>query len=149
MELGGDKVIPKPLPPKRVSKDQVRISLILSDETQEELEKLKGLLGKELSMDELIKFMAKAAIKQVEKEKFKQTDRPRKTPPAAVAARTPTAAVKSEVYKRDRCCTNCESTHRLNYDHIRPYSHGGSSEASNIRILCRSCNERARIRMKL
>ena len=30
----------------------------------------------------------------------------------------------------------------MNYDHIIPYSKGGSSEASNIRLLCSTCNKK-------
>jgi hypothetical protein len=45
---------------KRISKDKQKVTLILSDETMEEVEKLKALLGKNLSMDELIKFMAQS-----------------------------------------------------------------------------------------
>ena len=115
------------------------------------MEKLKALLGKNLSMDELIKFMAKIAIEKVEKEKFKQTQNPKSHPISEVksAARTPSAAVKREVYLKDRNCTNCGSIHRLNYDHIKPVALGGKSDLTNIRLLCFQCNQRARIKMKL
>lgn len=46
--------------------------------------------------------------------------------------------VKLEVWKRDGGkCTTCQSTDNLHYDHILPYSKGGSSlVASNIQLLC-------------
>jgi len=48
---------------------------------------------------------------------------------------------KKVVYSRDggicQCCGNDEN---LEYDHISPYSCGGSSEISNIQLLCRTCN---------
>ena len=48
---------------------------------------------------------------------------------------------KKLVYSRDggscKCCGDNES---LEYDHIEPYSCGGSNDASNIQLLCRKCN---------
>ncbi len=48
------------------------------------------------------------------------------------------AAVKIEVWKRDRgCCVRCGSKENLHFDHIIPYSLGGSSkDARNVQILC-------------
>lgn len=48
---------------------------------------------------------------------------------------------KKIVYARDggvcQCCgSNCD----LEYDHITPYSCGGSGEPSNIQLLCQPCN---------
>jgi len=47
-------------------------------------------------------------------------------------------AVKLEVWKRDkRRCVKCGSQDNLHFDHIIPYSKGGSSlVAENIQILC-------------
>ena len=48
---------------------------------------------------------------------------------------------KKIVFTRDagvcQCCGNSEN---LEFDHIRPYSCGGSSEVSNIQLLCLKCN---------
>lgn len=53
--------------------------------------------------------------------------------------------VKFEVFKRDnQVCQVCRKNipyDEINFDHIIPWSKGGSSEASNIRILCESCNK--------
>ncbi len=48
------------------------------------------------------------------------------------------SAVKLEVWKRDKgCCIQCGSRENLHFDHIIPYSLGGSSkDAANIQILC-------------
>jgi len=50
--------------------------------------------------------------------------------------------VKVEVWKRDKgCCVYCGSNVNLRYDHIIPFSKGGSSTtAANIQLLCASCN---------
>lgn len=48
---------------------------------------------------------------------------------------------KKIVYTRDGgTCNCCGSSSNLEYDHITPYSCGGSSSASNIQLLCMSCN---------
>lgn len=48
------------------------------------------------------------------------------------------ASVKLEVWKRDKGrCVICGSTENLHFDHIIPYSKGGSSlVAENIQLLC-------------
>ena len=147
-ELTGKEEIPKEKK-KRVSADKVQVAIVLSDDTLNEIEKLKDLLGKDLSMDELVKFMAKEAIKSVEKTKFKQTEKTRPVLSPAKVGRAIPANVKREAYKRDQKCSNCGSTHRLNYDHRHPYAMGGPNSIENIRMLCFNCNQRARIRARL
>jgi hypothetical protein len=48
------------------------------------------------------------------------------------------SAVKIEVWKRDQgSCAKCRAKENLHFDHIIPYSRGGSSkDAKNIQILC-------------
>ena len=50
--------------------------------------------------------------------------------------------VQREVYERDNGqCTQCGSTENLHFDHIIPFSKGGSSKtASNIQLLCAKHN---------
>jgi hypothetical protein len=63
---------------------------------------------------------------------------------AGPASRHVPAAVKREVWLRDggRCQFRlengepCGSTHRLQFDHIRPVALGGESTAGNIRLAC-------------
>ena len=51
-------------------------------------------------------------------------------------------SVKVAVYARDKGkCVKCGSTKNLHYDHILPFSKGGSSTTpDNIQLLCASCN---------
>jgi 5-methylcytosine-specific restriction endonuclease McrA len=48
------------------------------------------------------------------------------------------SSVKAEVWRRDRGrCVKCGRTDNLHFDHIIPYSKGGTSlDASNIQLLC-------------
>jgi len=49
--------------------------------------------------------------------------------------------VKREVWRRDRgMCVQCGSREHIEYDHIIPYSKGGSNTARNIQLLCKECN---------
>jgi hypothetical protein len=49
--------------------------------------------------------------------------------------------VKEEVFERDGGqCGKCGSTRDLQFDHVIPYSRGGSSTAANIQLLCGDCN---------
>ena len=48
---------------------------------------------------------------------------------------------KKIVYTRDGgICQCCGGTVSLEYDHIIPFSCGGSSNTSNIQLLCKKCN---------
>lgn len=50
-------------------------------------------------------------------------------------------SVKKIVYTRDRgACQCCGSSQDLEYDHVTPYSCGGTSTVSNIQLLCFTCN---------
>ena len=52
---------------------------------------------------------------------------------------------KTEVLVRDNHkCQSCGSDKKLEFDHIVPVSKGGSSEANNLQLLCRSCNRSKR-----
>ena len=52
-----------------------------------------------------------------------------------------TDEVKQYVWRRDEGkCVLCGSRDRLEYDHIIPYSMGGSDTARNIQLLCERCN---------
>jgi len=56
--------------------------------------------------------------------------------------RTIPSSVKREVWKRDKGkCVMCGSTENLHFDHIIPYSKGGTSlDSRNIQLLCAKHN---------
>jgi len=84
--------------------------------------------------------------RQVFKFKLEIVDQPVSTPADSIRSldhdRVIPSAVKLEVWKRDKgSCVKCGSKENLHFDHIIPYSQGGSSkDAKNIQILCSSHN---------
>lgn len=60
---------------------------------------------------------------------------------ALVQSRYISETTKKIVFNRDGgSCQCCGSSQELEYDHIIPYSCGGSSEVKNIQLLCFTCN---------
>ena len=54
-----------------------------------------------------------------------------------------TLQTRREVWARDGGkCIACGSKLDLEFDHIIPFSKGGSNETPNIQILCRRCNSK-------
>jgi DNA-directed RNA polymerase subunit RPC12/RpoP len=50
-------------------------------------------------------------------------------------------SVRHEVWRRDQGrCVDCGSKVRLEFDHIIPWSEGGSNTARNLELRCEDCN---------
>lgn len=50
-------------------------------------------------------------------------------------------SVKREVWYRDGgCCVRCRSNQYIEFDHIIPFSKGGTNTVRNVQVLCRACN---------
>jgi len=58
--------------------------------------------------------------------------------------------VKLEVWQRDKgCCVTCGATDELHFDHVLPYSRGGTSVvAENVQLLCARHNLEKRDRIE-
>jgi 5-methylcytosine-specific restriction endonuclease McrA len=53
------------------------------------------------------------------------------------------AGTKHAVYLRDNGqCVNCGTSNNIEIDHIESYALGGENKMENLRLLCRSCNQR-------
>jgi len=56
--------------------------------------------------------------------------------------------VKIAVAVRDgNQCRQCGSTENLEYDHVIPYSRGGTSSVHNVQLLCFRCNRSKGVRL--
>jgi len=66
---------------------------------------------------------------------------------AKISSPSSKAEIKRQMWKRDKHkCTNCGSTYAVQEDHRTPKAKGGQYTLDNMRLLCRSCNQRAAIK---
>lgn len=89
----------------------------------------------------LDQWMEESAGRQVFKFKLTLSEEPGAAEAGSVElspGRLIPSSVKQEVFARDEGkCVLCDSTDNLHFDHILPYSRGGSSNtAENIQLLC-------------
>ncbi len=71
------------------------------------------------------------------------TGEPTKKP----SSRAIPAKTVRQVWSQDRsACKICGSRYALQIDHVHPWILGGSNRESNLRLLCRSCNQRQAIK---
>ncbi len=145
-----------------VSSDTVEIKFAAPNELAQKLEKLKGLLAHShpnITMADLIDKLCDLGLK--EWDPARKVAKARKSPaapraateseadvtaPAKPSRESISAHLKREVWLRDNSrCRNCGSGHALQIDHCHPVAFGGESTLENLRLLCRSCNQRAAI----
>ncbi len=138
-----------------VSATQFRITLTVSTEFREALEKVMDVMSHKVpdrrSLEPFLLAGLRAILAQDEKRHGEPTravaPRPRADPKPGTRGTIP-AAVRREVWNRDggRCSwtrangRRCGSRYRLEIDHIVPVAKGGGSEPSNLRVTCRGCN---------
>jgi len=89
-----------------------------------------------------------ALIRELEKQRFAATEKPRKCPGSSRARCIP-SDIKRAVWKRDggRCTfvsesgRRCESRKFLEFDHVTEVARGGTATAAHIRLRCRAHNQ--------
>ena len=119
-----------------------KITFEIDEETMKLIQELKALKPHE---KDVLKPALQAAIHQAKQQRFKQLKAPRLQMEVKSVR-----SIKRHIFARDQHqCKNCGSTHALEIDHIQAKSLGGSNAPENLRILCRNCNQRARIRAGL
>jgi HNH endonuclease len=124
---------------KKTSSNSSRVHVNLSNDTLIKIEKIKNLT-KENDLDKIISLLADSYISQ----KIETTNVSKVT---AKNSRYIPRKVKETVYKRaGGQCENCGSTHYLEYNHVTPYSKGGTNSLTNINLLCSNCNKRKAIK---
>lgn len=138
-----EKTLLEIISPNQQFKPLPRLNIVLTEEELKLYEVLRGLLAHSPDFWEKV---FTTAITTIKTEKFKLN--------AVRAQSSPTnryvpSLTKKEVYERDQKCQLCGSTYALEFDHITPFSHGGKTTKDNLRLLCRNCNQRQRIKQRL
>lgn len=136
LSLSSTPKLMKPDQVRPISEDRIEMKFTASSELQKKLERIKGWRAHkypDLSLGELFEQLCDLGLNEWNPEK-----------PAAPRKR----CVKSrrDVFKKAHSqCENCGSSYALEVDHIWPKALGGGSKPENLRLLCRSCNQRAAI----
>lgn len=141
-----------------LSDGNFEMKTILNKDVLNRIEKAKGLLAHSypnitnaallsLALEALMKeidpaLKAKNALQKAKKEQ--STDK--STVPEQSSKHYIPAAVRHHVWTRDKGkCTNCGSGYAVQHEHIVPFAKGGENTIENIKLLCRSCNQRSAI----
>lgn len=134
--------------------NEVRLVLMDEDLVLVLVRELKGLLAHKIpnaSVGEVVSSALKAAVSAIKKERSgdgKIRRAAREPVRSEEGARRPDAAMKRKVWNRaDGKCEICESRFALEYDHLVPFAMGGKTTFENLRLLCRSCNQRESIQI--
>lgn len=121
------------------------LKLLLTEEEFGKYETLKGLLAHHSGKNFWLRVF-EAAIEVITQKKFKTTATRNTT---SKDPRYVTARLKKAVFERDEVCQKCGGKYALEIDHRIPFALGGKTELQNLRLLCRSCNQRSRLRAAL
>jgi 5-methylcytosine-specific restriction endonuclease McrA len=134
---------------KALAEGKTRLEITITERCEALLQEAAKLDGHRQA--EMAEILEEALADYVAKRKARchgQVQRPQTAPRSCDADRVSSRA-KREVYERDggRCSFvgkaghRCASTYQLEYDHKRPRAHGGTSDADNLRLLCRVHNQ--------
>ncbi len=153
---------PAPEREKPLSEELVELKFTVSKSTLEKIHRLKGLRAHRtpnLSTSELLDQLCDLALKRwdpgVRGGEVRETgtakannlnDTPTRTTARENSRVIPTKTVR-QVWRRDRSeCKICGSRFALQIDHVKPWAWGGSNGEKNLRLLCRTCNQRQAIK---
>jgi len=129
------------------------VQFTISRETHDLLREAQALLGHAVPSGDIEAVMQRALghlVQQLRKQKFAETEQPRARRGGTSDRHIP-AEVQRAVRERDgdRCTfvgtggKRCDETTRLEWDHVVPVAHGGTSTAGNLRLVCRTHNQYA------
>lgn len=132
---------------KTVSKVEVEIKFTADEALLQTIQRLKGLLAHKnpnMNLAELFDLLCNLGLEKWDKTlSAPAQDKPHQEARSMIPSK---AQVRHIVWRKAQGkCQSCNSSYALEIDHIQPKSMGGSDSLSNLRLLCRSCNQRAAI----
>jgi hypothetical protein len=146
---------------RQVSAEIAECKFGADDELLENMKRLRGRLAHKnpkMTMAELVAAAFELALEATDPTKDPEAKSKKirkevsiKVTPAPESAAVPgrkyiSVRTKREVWQKAHGkCENCRSEYALENDHKIPVSLGGNSVRENLRLLCRSCNQRAAI----
>ncbi len=119
---------------------RVQLKFSLKENDYQELVELQEQLGMD-NLEELILKLKDLAKNKQKRKKFIKATASKKSTNRYVPAHVKRAALKKTKGK----CQICGTHRKLEYDHQHAYSLGGTSDVGNVRLLCKSCNQRQAI----
>ena len=139
---------------KVLTQELTQLSLVVDSETMEMLKRFQELKGNQ-NHSEVLKTVLKEYLKRNDPEqKSLKEESVLKHQPADVTDKNPSRYVpvdtKYRIWQRaqSRCeytdpksGKRCESRHRLQLDHIVPFSVGGKTDLTNLRLACPTHNQ--------
>jgi hypothetical protein len=131
---------------RAVAEDQIEIKFRANIELSHKIHLLKSLMAHShpgISLEELFTRLCDLGLEKLGLKLERKPASPSKTA-APRKLKISQAAIYREVKSR-RHCERCGSNYALEMDHITPRALGGSNKLKNLRLLCRSCNQRAAI----
>ena len=139
---------------KPVSPENLEFRFTAPAELLEKISELKALLAHShpnASLAELFALTLDLGIEHFQKKRSRKTQKtsPEKSDPPVPPKVNPheryvSAQLKREIWTQQKC-ENCGGKYALEIDHRVPYGKGGTTSSENLRILCKSCNQRAAI----
>jgi hypothetical protein len=124
---------------KPISEDRNQMQIVISDQLNEKLLKVKALHSNTFSdTAKLLEYLCDQELAKQDPPSAPQVNL-RQSQSRYVAK-----SVKQFARQRDQGKSkNCGTNWSLQFDHIHPISMGGITSAENLRLLCRNCNQRA------
>jgi hypothetical protein len=126
----------------RIGENEVRMHITVTDETRSKIKLVKDYY--KCSTNDALDLALDLLLKNRE-EKLLVTRKSKGTKGRSIPAK-----VKKTVLSRAKShCEypGCEETRNLEYEHIHPYSLGGQHTEGNLKLYCRSHNQRAAVLM--